>query len=269
MKIHLGFEIVFQFQTPVAMMLMLRIHPSREVDLLSPEKFHVSPLLTVRESLDTYGNRRGRVFAPAGYVAFSTNAIITDTGIPDLVVPDAVQHDVDELPEECMSFLLASRYCEVDSDLNDFAWRHFGNEPAGWQRVQSVCDFVHRHLRFDYMLARANRTAREAYQEGVGVCRDFAHLAITLCRCLNIPARYATGYLGDIGVPAMPDPMDFSAWIEVYLGGRWHIFDPRHNERRIGRVLMARGRDAADVALTTTFGPNHLASFKVWTDEIP
>ena len=269
MKIQIGYEIVFHFPIPVAMMLMLRVHPSREVDLLSPEQFHVSPLLAVRESLDNYGNRRGRVFAPAGHIAFSNNAIIADTGIPDLVVPDAVQHDVDELPEECMSFLLASRYCEVDSDLNDFAWRNFGNEPAGWQRAQSVCDFVHRHIRFDYMLARANRTARQAYQEGVGVCRDFAHLAIALCRCLNIPARYATGYLGDIGVPPMPDPMDFSAWFEVYLGGQWHTFDPRHNERRIGRVLMARGRDAADVALTTTFGPNHLSSFKVWTDEIP
>ncbi len=197
------------------------------------------------------------------------DAVVEDGGLPDPVAPDARQHPVNDLPDECLQFLLGSRYCEVDSDLNSFAWSQFGGVPSGWSRVQTVCDFVHGHLRFDYMQARATRSAREALHERVGVCRDFTHLAVALCRCLNIPARYYTGYLGDIGIPPVPYPMDFSAWMEVYLGDRWHVFDPRHNARRIGRVLMARGRDAADVALTTTFGYNHLASFKVWTDEVP
>jgi transglutaminase-like putative cysteine protease len=163
---------------------------------------------------------------------------------------------------------LPSRYCEVDSELLDFAWRTFGGTPTGWPRVQAICDFVHGHIRFDYMQARANRTALDAFRERVGVCRDFAHLAITLCRCLNIPARYATGYLGDIGVPPVPDPMDFSAWFEAYLGGHWHTFDPRHNRRRIGRTLIGRGRDAGDVPITMVFGEHLLESFSVITEEI-
>lgn len=167
-----------------------------------------------------------------------------------------------------LPFLLPSRYCEADR-LGPFAWSRFGQIPPGWGRVQAVCDYVHGHLRFNYEQARATRTALEAWEEGVGVCRDFTHLAITLCRCLNIPARYATGYLGDIGVPADPAPMDFSAWFEVWLGGRWFTFDARHNQRRIGRLVMARGRDAADCALTTTFGPHILRTFKVRTDEVP
>jgi transglutaminase-like putative cysteine protease len=134
--------------------------------------------------------------------------------------------------------------------------------------VQAICDFVHRHIVFDYMKARRDRTARDTFREGVGVCRDFMHLAITFCRCMNIPARYATGYLGDIGVPLDPAPMDYSAWFEVYLGGRWYTFDARHNVPRIGRIVIARGRDAADVAITTSFGWHRLKNFTVWTDEI-
>jgi transglutaminase-like putative cysteine protease len=175
---------------------------------------------------------------------------------------------VQELPQEVIQFLLASRYCEVDSELKEFAWATFSQTQPGWPRVQAVCDFVHQHVRFDYLQARATRTALDAFRERTGVCRDYMHLAITLCRCLNIPARYCTGYLGDIGIPPVPYAMDFSAWFEAYLGGQWYVFDARHNTPRIGRVLMARGRDAADVALTTTFGVNRLESFQVWTDDV-
>ena len=182
--------------------------------------------------------------------------------------PDAPQHDVRELPLETLSFVLPSRYCEVDSELLDFAWQTFGATSAGWARVQAICDFVHGHLRFDYLKARANRTALDGFRERVGVCRDFTHLAITLCRCMNIPARYATGYLGDIGVPSDPNPMDFSAWFEAYLGGQWHTFDARHNHRRIGRVLIGRGRDAGDVPIAMVFGQHLLEKFGVITEEI-
>jgi transglutaminase-like putative cysteine protease len=201
-------------------------------------------------------------------VTLRNDATVTDSGLPDVQALTAHQHAVEELPDDVLVFLLASRYCEVDSELRDIAWSLFGNLPAGWPLVQSVCDFVHRHIRFDYLQARANRTALEAFQEGVGVCRDYMHLAITFCRSLNIPARYCTGYLGDIGVPAVASPMDFSAWFEVYLSGAWYVFDARNNMPRIGRILMARGRDAADVALTTTFGRNQLQSFRVWADPI-
>jgi transglutaminase-like putative cysteine protease len=208
-----------------------------------------------------------RIVAPAGLTRISTTAVVRDHGMPDAVAPGARQHAVQELPEEALVFLLASRYCETEL-LTETAWRMFAHTPLGWPRVQAICDFVHHHIRFDYMQARATRTAWEAYNEAVGVCRDYAHLAIALCRCMNIPARYCTGYLGDIGVPVVPYPMDFAGWMEVYLGGSWHTFDPRNNQRRIGRVLIARGQDAADVAISMTFGPNVLSSFKVWTDEV-
>jgi transglutaminase-like putative cysteine protease len=269
MLIKVGYEIEFNFPTAVPMLLMLRLHPSRDKTVRETETFAVRPNRPVDVFTDTFGNRCGRVLAPAGKVTFRGNAVVEDSGKPDPQTPGAIQHDVQDLPVDTLPFLLGSRYCEVDSELNDFAWNRFGKTAPGWARVQAVCDFVHSHLQFDYLKARRDRTARDGFREGVGVCRDFTHLSITLCRCLNIPARYATGYLGDIGVPPAPSPMDFSAWFEVYLGDKWHVFDARHNEPRIGRVLMARGRDAADAALTTTFGSNHLSSFKVWTDEVP
>jgi transglutaminase-like putative cysteine protease len=269
MLIKVGYEIAFNFPAEVPMLLMLRLHPSREKTLREPEIFRMNPERKIDEFTDSFGNRCGRVLAPAGQVVFHNDAVVEDSGEPDPQSPGAEQHAVQDLPQETLQFLLGSRYCEVDSELNDFAWNRFGNTPLGWPRVQAVCDFVHAHLHFDYQKARRDRTARDAFHERVGVCRDFMHLSITLCRCLNIPARYATGYLGDIGVPPVPFPMDFSAWFEVFLGGKWHTFDARHNAPRIGRVLMARGRDAADVALTTTFGQNQLALFKVWTDEVP
>lgn len=227
----------------------------------------VEPPVQVSDYIDRFGNRCGRLLAPAAPLRFWNDAVVEDSGQPDRQHPDAEQHEIHELPNETLKFLIASRYCEVDRMVN-LAWQLFGNTPKGWARVQAVCDFVHRHLHFDYFQARSTRTAYEAYQEGVGVCRDFTHLAVTFCRCLNIPARYCTGYLGDIGVPPAPEPMDFSAWFEVYLGGEWHTFDARHNRPRIGRVLMAYGRDAADVALLTSFGPSRLERFTVWTDEV-
>jgi len=218
--------------------------------------------------LDTFGNHCGRVFVPAGRVVLHNEAIVADSGQPDPQVWEAPQHNVQNMPDDVLQCLLASRYCEVDSSLKDLAWTLFGQTLSGWPRVQAICAFVHQHIRFDYMAARATRTALETWHERVGVCRDFVHLAITLCRCMNIPARYCSGYLGDIGVPPAPYPMDFSAWFEAFLGDTWYVFDPRHHVPRIGRVLMARGRDAADTALTTTFGVNQLESFTVWTAEV-
>jgi transglutaminase-like putative cysteine protease len=268
MLIKVGFEAAFDFIQPTPVLLMPFIHPTRAAAIRQTERLQVAPPAGISEYIDTYGNRCARTIVPAGQVMFSNDAVVEDDGRPDVQVLNAHQHSVPELPDNVLLFLLASRYCEVDSELRDTAWSLFGKLPAGWPLVQAVCNFVHRHIRFDYLQARANRTALEVYRERVGVCRDYMHLAITFCRSLNIPARYCTGYLGDIGVPAAASPMDFSAWFEVYLGGGWHAFDARNNTPRIGRVLMARGRDAADVALTTTFGVNQLRSFKVWTDVV-
>ncbi|MCE9553771.1 MAG: transglutaminase family protein [Planctomycetes bacterium] len=268
MLIRVGYEVAFDSPAPTAMLLMLYLHPSRAPTVRKPECLSVEPTAPVSEYIDSYGNRCGRVFVPAGRVVFRNDAIVEDCGLPDLQVCDAPQHNVQDLPSEVLLYLLASRYCEVDSELKEIAWRLFSRTPFGWPRVQAICNFANRHIRFDYMQARATRTAWDVYHERVGVCRDYMHLAVTFCRCMNIPARYCTGYLGDIGVPQQPCPMDFSAWFEVYLGGQWYSFDARNNVPRIGRVLMARGRDAADVALTTTFGQNTLQSFNVWTDEV-
>lgn len=224
--------------------------------------------MPVSHYTDSFGNRCDRLFACAGTLTVRNNATVRDSGQYDPQVPGAAQINVQELPDDVLLYLLASRYCEVDSELADLAGSLFNATTPGWPRVQAICNFVHQHLQFDYMQARANRTALEAYRERTGVCRDYTHLAITLCRCMNIPSRYCTGYLGDIGVPASADPMDFSAWFEVYLDGGWYAFDPRNNIPRIGRILMARGRDAADAALSTTFGLNQLESFNVWTYEV-
>jgi transglutaminase-like putative cysteine protease len=268
MLIQVGCEIEFTFPEPTALILMLNLHPVRVPTIRRAEQLQVQPAVPVFYYYDTYGNLCGRAVVPAGQVKLSNSAVVEDSGLPDLQVPQAQQINVQDLPQEVLQFLLASRYCEVDSELKEVAWQTFSHTQPGWPRVQAVCDFVHKHIKFDYQQARPNRTALEAYRERVGVCRDYMHLAITLCRCLNVPARYCTGYLGDIGVPKPPYPMDFSAWFEAYLGGQWYAFDARNNIPRVGRVLMARGRDAADVALTTTFGVNQLQSFKVWTDEI-
>ncbi|MGK2898395.1 MAG: transglutaminase-like domain-containing protein [Burkholderiaceae bacterium] len=269
MFIKIGFDIELAISSPMALIYLLHVHPSRRGDLMAPQVVDVSPNFVVDEYFDGFGNQCGRVNAPAGAdrLRFRSDAVIRDSGLPDPVDRFAYQHDPTELPPATLQFLLPSRYCEVDSELLQFAWNQFGHTPLGWPRVQAICDFVHRHIRFDYSQARATRTAVEGFREQVGVCRDYTHLAVTLCRCMNIPARYCTGYLGDIGIPPVPYPMDFSAWFEVFLGDRWHTFDARHNVPRIGRIVMARGRDAGDVPLTMAFGQNTLARFEVTTFE--
>ena len=267
MLIRIGYDLVFNVPADAPMTLMLSVRPERRVTFQKPDDLLVEPYAPVEFFIDQFGNSCGRVVAPAGKVRFTADAIVHDSGLPDPTGWDAIQHRVQDLPAECLQFLLASRYCEVD-ELQDTAWYLFGNTPLGWGRVQAICDFVHNHIQFGYQFARNTRSAAQGYRERVGVCRDYTHLAVTFCRCMNIPARYATGYLGDIGVPPVPCPMDFSAWFEVYLGGRWWTFDARHNKSRIGRVLMAHGRDAADVALTTSFGSTQLEKFQVWTDDV-
>src|SRR5271165_4836682 len=268
MFIKIGYDIALRFPVPTTVIHLLRVHPSRQSDLVGPERISITPTLGVEEYYDGFANHRTRICAPAGTVRLSSEAIIRDSGQLDAYQPQAEQLDVSEIPMSILKFLLPSRYCEVDSELMDFAWRIFSQARPGWERVQAICDFVHGHLCFDYQQARPNRTALEAFREQLGVCRDFAHLAITLCRCMNIPARYATGYLGDIGVPPAPDPMDFSAWFEVYLHRQWYAFDARHNCRRIGRVLIGIGCDASDVPITISFGQQSLDMFRVFTEEI-
>ena len=270
MLIRIGFDIELSVATPMALIYLLHVHPSRRDDLVAPENLCISGGLQPEEYIDSFGNRCARVNVPVGMstVQLTNDAVIRDSGELDEAKVDARQHDPTELPLSTLQFLLPSRYCEVDSELLAFAWNRFGNVAPGWGRVEAICEFVHQHLRFNYKTARPTRTALDGYREREGVCRDFTHLAITLCRCMNIPARYATGYLGDIGVPVVPGPMDFSAWFEVFLGDRWYTFDARHNRRRIGRIVMARGRDAGDVPITMCFGPNSLTRFDVVTDEV-
>jgi transglutaminase-like putative cysteine protease len=266
-NIRFGYELTYTCPQPTPMVLMLNVHPSRTADLIAADDMRVEPDVPSNVYRDGFGNTCTRVEAPAGQIKFTADGIIRDDGLPEAAFPYAREHPVSMLPATTLVYLIGSRYCETESLMAE-AWRLFGNLSPGWHRVQAICDFVHQHLSFGYPFARPSKTAWEAYTERQGVCRDFAHLAITLCRCINIPARYCTGYLGDIGVPVADSPMDFSGWFEAYIGGAWHTFDPRNNERRIGRILIARGRDAADVAISTTFGPNVLQSFKVWTDEL-
>jgi transglutaminase-like putative cysteine protease len=267
MRIRAGYDLAFQVLQRTPMVLMLRVHPSRAIDLLTADTMVTIPNIPIREYQDGFGNICTRIVAPAGSIELKSHFVISDSGRPDETCLEARQHPVEELPDDVLVFLLGSRYCDTQS-LSDFAWNTFGNTNPGWQRVQAICDFVHHHLKFGYAFARDDRTASDAYREQVGVCRDFTHLAVTLCRCMNIPARYCTGYLGDIGVVPDPAPMDFSAWFEVFLAGRWLPFDARHNHPRIGRVVIARGRDAADVAISTSFGRSNLIRFKVVTEEL-
>ena len=267
MLIRIGFEMVFEVPAPAPMLLMLGLRPERYATIRRPGGLRVEPEVPLEWYTDGFGNRPARLLAPAGRLILRDDLIVEDDGQPDPVAPEAKQLPVQELPPDVLVYLLSSRYCEVDR-LSDTAWRFFAGTPEGWARVQAICDWVHGNVRFDYESARPTKTASDVYEERAGVCRDFSHLALTFCRCLNIPARYATGYLGDIGIPPQPYPMDFSGWFEAYLDGRWYTFDARHNVPRIGRVLMARGRDAADVALTTSFGTTLLEKFAVWTDEV-
>jgi len=249
------------------MILALNVHFSRASDIVVPDHMHTQPPVPIGSYRDGFGNWCNRLVAPLGKVRIAGSGIVNDSGTPDPAWSPSNQQLVQNLPDEALVFLLGSRYCETDR-LSEFAWKQFGQTPLGWARVQAVCDFVHQHITFGYEFASATKTAWEVFNERRGVCRDFAHLGVAFCRALNIPARYCTGYLGDIGLPPPYAPMDFAAWFEVFLGGVWHTFDPRNNTPRIGRILIARGRDAADVAIATTFGPNKLESFKVWTDQV-
>jgi transglutaminase-like putative cysteine protease len=267
MLIRAGFDIAIQCPAETPLMALLSIHPSRAQHLRSPAVITSNGRYPLIGGVDEFGNLRTRTIAPAGILKLSTDFVIEDSGLPDVIVPGAQEVPVGSLPDDALMFLMGSRYCETDK-LSELAWSLFGGTPRGWARVQAIVDYVHNRIRFGYPFARSTRTAFEAHEERVGVCRDFAHLSVALCRCMNIPARYATGYLGDICVPPVDAPMDFSAWFEVYLGGHWYTFDARHNVPRVGRIVMARGRDAADVAITTSFGASRLVGFKVHTDEV-
>jgi len=265
-KIHVGFDLTYEIAHPTPMIFMLNVHPSRAADLITPDRLRIAPSRSITPYIDGFGNKCVRLLAPRGELRVASDTIVSDSGRADRVDVGAEEHAVADLPHDTLVYLLASRYCEADS-MMDKAWEIFGQAPRGWRRVQAICDFVHSHITFGYQHADATRGAMRGFVEQRGVCRDFAHLAVTFCRCLNIPARYCTGYLGDIGVPPDPAPMDFSAWFEAFVGGRWYTFDARHNMPRVGRVLIARGRDAADVAISTTFGKTRLKSFIVTTRE--
>ena len=267
LQIRVGFEMVYECPAPTPMILLLNIHHAHAADLMRPDILVTEPVVPINAYRDLFGNWCSRIVAPAGQFVLRTDALVHDSGQPDPVELGAMQIPVEQLPDSTLVYLLGSRYCETDQ-LSNVAWQLFGTGPTGWGRVQAICDFVHHRIEFGYHHARRTRTALEAYNEGQGVCRDYAHLAIALCRCMNIPARYCTGYLGDIRIPPIPGPMDFAGWFEAYLGDRWYTFDARNNTPRIGRVLMARGRDACDVALVSTFGENTLKKFTVWADEV-
>ena len=268
MEIRLGYELSFEVPRPTPMQLMLYVHPEQASRLRQPERIEIEPATAVEDFVDEFGNRAARILAPAGTVRIRYDNVIDVSGRAEVPITGARLTPVHAMPPECWRFLLASRYCEVDR-LSAIAGDLFGATPESWERVQAVVEWVHTNVAFGYQFARPTKSAADVYLERQGVCRDFQHLAIAFLRALNIPARYATGFLGDIGVPPSPSPMDFSAWSEVYLDGAWHPIDARHNQPRVGRVLMARGRDAVDVALTTSFGAANLTRFTVWTDEIP
>lgn len=268
MDIRVGFDMTFEAAEPTAMVAILETHPTVAGRLLRPDHLRTIPEIPLERFKDAFGNRCIRLVTPPGPLRLINDGLVWDSGEPDPVPVDAVQHPVEELPTGCLPYLLPSRYCEVDLMVTQ-AWELFQHTDAGWGRVSAVLDWVHGNIQYGYEFARPTKTATEVLAERAGVCRDFQHLSITFCRALNIPARYVSGYLGDIRVPPLPTPMDFHAWFEVYLGGRWYPVDARHNKPRIGRVMMARGRDAADTALTTSFGVTNLVDFKVWADEVP
>lgn len=266
MLIRYGYHITVTCAVPTPMVCLLTIRDEHAADVRSPETLITTPTVPTTTYRDMFGNTCRRFTAPAGAFEIWADGTIEHSGALDVVDTSAEEVPVAMLPDDCLVYLMGSRYCETDK-LSQIAWDLFGQVPQGWGRVQAICDFANQRIQFGYQDARSTRTAFEAYQEGIGVCRDYAHLAITLCRCMNIPARYINGYLGDIGVP-IADPMDFSAWMEVYLGNRWFTFDPRNNVPRIGRIVVARGRDAADIPLINSFGPHVLKSFRVWTYDV-
>ena len=266
MLIRFGYEITINCWSATPIVTLLTIEDARQADVRVPEVFTTDPQIETSTYRDVFGSLCRRFIAPPGDLTLRSDSVIEDSGKVDPVAPDTPEVPVHALPDDCLIYLMGSRYCETDR-LSQIAWNLFGAVPPGWSRVQAICDFAHQHITFNYQNARSTRTAFDAYEERTGVCRDFAHLAIALCRCMNIPARYVNGYLGDIHVPVV-DPMDFSAWMEVYLGDRWWTFDARNNKPRVGRIVLARGRDAADVAMLTSFGSHILNRFKVWAFEV-
>jgi transglutaminase-like putative cysteine protease len=266
MLIRAGYNIAYECAADTPMLLMMHLRPERQPDLQTPETFAVTPYVPYSNYFDGFGNFCTQLVAPPGRITFTNEFIISDSGLPDVLPVGAKQHPVGELPHEVLVFLLGSRYCETDR-LSNLAWSLFGAVEPGWPRVKAILDYAHERIEFGYQYARPTKTAWEAHEERRGVCRDYAHLAIALCRCMNIPARYCTGYMGDIGVPEEGE-MDFSAWLDVYLSGAWYTLDARHNKPRIGRILMARGRDATDTAISTAFGTATLANFEVVTKEV-
>jgi transglutaminase-like putative cysteine protease len=267
MQLRAGYELIYDCPQWTPMMLIVNIHHTRAGDVVVPDCLTASPSVPLDCYRDAFGNWCTRLVLPPGQTRLSASAIVNDSGLPETRMLSDRQHAVQDLPEECLPFLLGSRYCETDR-LSDAAWSLFGQSPTGAQRVQTICDYVHQHIAFGYENARSTKSAWEVLTEQKGVCRDYAHLAVAFCRCMNIPARYCTGYLGDVGTPPPYGVMDFAAWFEAYVEGHWHTFDPRNNVPRIGRILIARGRDATDVAISNAFGPHTLVGFKVWTDEI-
>jgi transglutaminase-like putative cysteine protease len=266
MRIRIGFDITIECKDDTPLLLALSPRPEEDHRVVGSCEIQSFPQRPMQTFFDEYGNRRTRLVAGAGKLRLRSDCVVEDSGLPDAVDWSAEQHPVEALPVETLGFLSASRYCEVDM-LTEKAWELFGKTPAGWPRIQAIGNFVQNHITFGYEFAHPSKTAAGVLTEGRGVCRDFAHLFVTFCRAMNIPARYASGYLSDIGVP-VTGPGDFCAWCEVFLGGRWHTFDARFNTPRIGRVLMVRGRDAADVAMVTAFGDYTLTGFEVWTDEV-
>jgi transglutaminase-like putative cysteine protease len=267
MQIRVGYELIYECPQPTPMIFTLNIHYTRAADIAIPDVMTTDPPVPLTAYRDGFGNWCTRLLAPQGRIRIATTGVVRDSGEPDAIAASAPQHTVQDLPDETLVFLLGSRYCDTDR-LSQAAWDLFGKCQPGWERVQAICDFVHHHIAFGYEYAYPSKTAEEVFKDGRGVCRDYAQLAIAFCRCMNIPARYCAGYLGDIGIPPPYGPMDFAGWFEAYLGGRWYTFDPRNNVPRIGRVLIARGRDATDAAISVTFGSNKLVSFKVYTDEV-
>lgn len=267
MDVRVGYELLYDCPQPTPMILMLSIHHTHVSDIRVPDHLVTDPAIPIETYRDGFGNWCSRIVAPAGRTRLTSDAIVACKDEPDAAAVSARQHAVQDLPAETLVFLLGSRYCETDR-LSQAAWDLFGKSPTGWARVQAICDYVHHFITFDYEKAYPTKSAFDAFQEGSGVCRDYAHLAVAFCRCMNIPARYCTGYLGDIKVPPPYGPMDFAAWLEAYLDGHWYTFDPRNNTPRVGRILIARGRDAADVPISNTFGQNTLAGFKVWAEEV-
>ncbi|NHF72801.1 transglutaminase family protein [Paracoccus sp. 12-3] len=267
MYIRYGFDITIESDAPISMLLQMSVRPERQLDLLGIEEFSTNPGVPYSTFVDEFGNHCRRLSAPGGLFRMQKTALITDSGLPEPDFPDAQEMPIQALPDDVLHFLLPSRYCDSDL-LMQPAWDLFGQIPPGWDRVQAIMDWTHDHIKFNYQDADATRTAKDAFEQGKGVCRDFAHLAIAFCRAMNIPARYVNGYLGDFGIPAPPDPMDFAASVQVYLSGRWWDFDPRNNIRRIGRLPVGYGRDATDVALISSFGQHRLVNFTVITDEV-